>query len=106
MTETRLFNVTQHALHRALEMGITGDEINNAYTTPIETWRSPKYDCQMRHRGRITLSIDTNQEPPTIVTVLWSTPELWAASYQNGTGNGRNPRDAEQMTHLTRRKGT
>ncbi|QIS38635.1 hypothetical protein [Clavibacter capsici] len=106
MTDSRPFHVTQHALNRALEMGVTGDEINDAYNRPIEVWRSPKYDCQMRHRGRVTLSIDTNQEPPTIVTVLWSTPELWAASYEQGTGNGRNPRQAEQMAHLTRRKGT
>jgi hypothetical protein len=106
MTATRPFDITQHALNRALEMGVTANEINDAYNHPIEIWRSPKYDCQMRHKGRITLSINLDDERPRIVTILWSTPELWAASYQRGTGNGRDPRDQEQMAHLTKRKGT
>jgi hypothetical protein len=106
MTDARPFNITKHALERGLEMGVMADEIRQAFLAPAEVWHSPKYDTQMRHRDRVTLSIDIKQEPPMIVTVLWSTPELWAASYEQGTGNGRNPRDQEQMTHLTRRKGT
>jgi hypothetical protein len=106
MTHARPFDITKHALERGLEMGVLADEIRQAFLQPIEVWHSPKYDCQMRHRGRITLSIDMKGPTPNIITVLWSTPELWAASYEQGTGNGRNPRDEEQMTHLTRRKGT
>lgn len=106
MSDERPFSITQHALTRGLEMGVLADEIRQAFLAPTEVWHSAKYDTQMRHRNRVTLSVDMNSDTPTIVTVLWSTPELWEASYQAGTGNGRDPRNPEQMAHLTRRKGT
>jgi hypothetical protein len=106
MTDARLFTVTQHALKRSVEMGLEAAEIKDAFARPEEIWHSPKYGCQMRHRGRVTLSISMEDPTPVIVTVLWSTPELWAASYQNGGAEGRDERTPDEMAHLTRRKGT
>ena len=70
------FVMSQHAIQRALDMGIDGDAIRNCLLRPEDV--RPQYSYQGRDCydwGVITCVVDRPSN--TVVTVLWRTPELW-----------------------------
>lgn len=99
---TAQFTLSKHAIERALEMGVDGDEIRDAYDNPDEIFWSNKYQMYGYTRGRITLSI--SEERSCIVTILWASEHAWRADYARGGELGnRERRSSTDMQHLRRR---
>ena len=96
----KTWSMTKHAAERAVEMGLTPDEIRAAVEDPERTWVSPTYGKTNQTRGRITVALG-DLEPGTlhrrVITILWATQEDWRAAYRRGTAPGRAVRD---LSHL------
>jgi len=97
---TAQFTVSAHALQRALEMGVTGDEIRGAYEHPERIHWSVKHQKWTYTKGRIALGL--TDDHACIATVLWSTQEAWLADYERGAPADRQRRDISDMQHLRR----
>ncbi len=97
------FRMSRHALDRALEMDVAGDEIRACFDRPEDVIWSRKYSLFWFVRGRITLSV--SEDRTTVVTVLWSNERDWRADYARG-GNlqGRERRSHQDMSYLPRRR--
>lgn len=103
MTSQLPFTMSAHAIDRALEMGVAGEEIRLAYDRPSEVIWSVKYKAFCFIRGRITLAVSEDRK--TVATVLWSSEHGWRADYaRGGTMTGRERRPRTDMTHLPRRR--
>lgn len=104
MTTTPLpFTMSNHAVDRALEMGVTGEEIRACYDRPTDLIWSKKYKSWWFIRGRITLSI--TEDRACVITVLWSSENDWRADYARGGDlKGRERRSHTDMQHLPRRR--
>ena len=103
MTTQLPFRMSRHALDRALEMDVAGDEIRTCFDRPEDVIWSRKYGLFWFVRGRITLSV--SEDRTTVVTVLWSNERDWRADYARG-GNleGRERRSHQDMSYLPRRR--
>lgn len=78
--------VSRHAIDRALDMGITGEEIRDCLSDPQDIYKSKKYPDTLNYKhNRIVLAIRDN----TVVTVGWSTPDLWCEDLKKGIYGGR-----------------
>jgi hypothetical protein len=96
------FHMSKHALERALEMGVEGDEIRSAFEQPEETIWSQKYKSWWLIRGRITLSV--SEDRACVITVLWCTEHAWRLDYARGGDiTGRERRSRTDMAYLRRR---
>jgi hypothetical protein len=100
VTVQQPFTVSPHALQRALEMGITGEEIRRTFENPDRHYWSQKHQKWTYVRGRIALGMSEDQS--CIVTVLWSTQDGWLAEYERGTTHDRQERSLAEMQHLRR----
>jgi hypothetical protein len=91
---------TKHAIERALDMDVPGDEIRACYERPTNTYLSRKHDSYTFQRGRLALAIRRDQETgdDVVLTVLWATAEAWEHDYQQGAVADRPPRD--DLSHL------
>ena len=59
-------------------MALEPEEITAAMEHPNEVYWSHKYEARMYKRGRISLSVRTDDDgTQTVVTILWSSPDLW-----------------------------
>lgn len=88
------FTVTHHALERAIDMGVDGDEIREAFTNPRFKGATGS-DRQLRTRGRISLVV-THDSPPAIITVLWATVNAWQTDFDTTASRERD------QTHVNR----
>lgn len=80
------FTLTRHAIDRALDMAVTGEEIRNCILHPETVYRSRKYENTTNYRcGRIILAVRDS----AVVTVGWSTKELWCEDLDRGEYGGR-----------------
>jgi hypothetical protein len=100
VTVQQPFTVSPHALQRALEMGVTGEEIRRTFESPKDRFWSQKHQSWTYVHGRIALGIDEDQS--RIITVLWSTQDGWLAEYKRGTTQDRQERSLAEMQHLRR----
>jgi len=97
------FTMSRHALDRALEMDVAGDEIRECYERPIQIIWSRKYSAFWYVRGRITLSV--TEDRACVITVLWSNERDWRADYARGGDlTGRERRSHQDMNYLPRRR--
>lgn len=102
MTPQLPFTMSKHAIDRALEMGVTGEEIRATYDRPADIIWSIRYRAYCYTRGRVTLAI--TEDRSTVVTVLWSSEHGWRADYARGGDlAGRERRIRKDMQHLRRR---
>jgi hypothetical protein len=103
MTTQLPFRMSKHALERALEMNVAGEEIRACYERPVEMMWSQKYACWWFIRGRVTLSV--TEDRTCVITVLWSNEHDWRADYARGGDlTGRERRTRTDMNHLPRRR--
>lgn len=97
------FNMSHHALSRAVEMELEGDEIRNAFLDPDAIVRSKTHPGWNYRRGRITLGV--SEDRAWVTTVVWSTQQDWEAYYARGGDlTGRERRTRTDMNHLPRRR--
>lgn len=102
MTTQLPFTMSAHAIDRALEMGVTGEEIRHAYDRPSDVIWSTRYSAYCYIRGRITLAV--TEDRTRVMTVLWSSEHGWRADYaRGGDMAGRERRTSKDMHHLPRR---
>lgn len=103
MTTPLPFTMSNHALDRALEMGVTGEEIRACYDNPEDMYWSQKHQKWCYTRGRIALGITEDHQ--RVATVLWSNENDWRADYARGGDlTGRERRSHTDMQHLPRRR--
>lgn len=82
------FVITKHVLERALDMGVTGDEIRKCLENPKTVVPSAAYPGRFNFdRGRITCVV--NREDMAVLTVLWANDRLWKKDLRAGTYGGR-----------------
>lgn len=102
MTSHLPFTMSKHAIDRALEMGVTGEEIRAAYDRPAEIIWSSRYKAFCYVRGRVTLAV--TEDRTCVMTVLWASEHGWRGDYaRGGTMTGRERRNSKDMQHLPRR---
>lgn len=91
---------TKHAIERALDMNVPGEEIRACYEQPTNTYFSQKHGSWTYQRGRLALALKRDEETgdDAIVTVLWATAEAWENDYQQGAVSDRPPRS--DLSHL------
>lgn len=68
------WEMTQHAIDRALDMAVDGELIGLALADPEgrkKTCDSTNPDVELWSRGRLTLAVNPKQK--RVVTVLWNT---------------------------------
>lgn len=103
MTVHLPFTMSKHAVERALEMNVTGEEIRVCYDRPEDIIWSQKYAGWWFIRGRITLSV--SEDRACVITVLWSNEKDWRADYARGGDlTGRERRSHQDMSYLPRRR--
>lgn len=73
------FKMSHHAIERALEMNLDGEDIRNTYEDPEQIYWSVKYEAWNYLRGSLCLAVKEDTGGDVVVTVLWATPEAWAA---------------------------
>lgn len=71
------FVMTKHAIERALDMNVEGDEIREAFENPERIYWSPRHDSWNYQRGRVCLGVKEAEGQHLILTVLWATDEAW-----------------------------
>jgi hypothetical protein len=87
------FTLSPHAIERALEMSVEGDEITDAMRHPEWSYLNYKYNNWCLTAGRITVCVNVRDGQARIVSVLWSTKDGWLADYARGGTTDRTPRD-------------
>lgn len=98
-TSSRPFDLTKHAIERALDMGVSGDEILHAVNDPQAV--RPSGGRELRTHGRITVVFAP--EPRLVVSVLWryqttrKTDVLRAANYGRAAENATYSRERERL---------
>lgn len=81
--------LTKHAIARALDMGVEGDEIRQALLHPERVRKSRIYkDTKNYTAGRISLAVCNNH----VITVVWSSQELYDEDLSRGDYDGRTSR--------------
>ncbi|WP_144721185.1 hypothetical protein [Cellulosimicrobium sp. TH-20] len=106
----KTWSMTKHAAERAVEMGLTPEEIRAAVEEPERWWVSPTYGKTNQTRGRITVALGELEEGTLnrkVITILWATQEAWRAAYRSGgTAAGRPVRDLSHLpsAHRGRRR--
>lgn len=101
MSTKRPFAMSNHAIARALEMGLNGDDIREAFVNPDSIVASNTHPGWNYRRGRITLGVSADRE--CVTTIVWSTQDAWEADYaRGGIFDGREPRSKEDMSYLRR----
>lgn len=94
-----MFAMSDHAVRRALDMGVEGDEIRDAFLNPRFIGNTSN-GRELRTRGRISLVVTKETIPPVVVTVLWATANGWVQDHEH-IGSRTGP-DAEHMERLRR----
>lgn len=86
------FIMSKHAIDRALDMAVDGQEIRDAFERPRDKYFSARTQSWWLTRGRVTLAVST-AEPPVVTTILPATAAAWAADQEFEPLEGRESRD-------------
>lgn len=77
--------ISNHALTRMVEMGMSPEEIQEIILHPDEIWDSTKYPGTQSHkRGGYTLAIKKNEDCWIICTALYGTLSDWMRADREG----------------------
>ena len=83
------FTMTEHAISRALDMAVEGSEIRQAMLHPETIYQSKVYPDTMNYTaGRITIAVRDER----VITIGWSSYELWHEDMAKGEYGGRTSR--------------
>lgn len=84
------FVVSRHAVDRALDMGVKGEEIRQCLLHPDRVVRSRRYPARKNYRrGRVMCAVEGHR----VVTVVWSSVDGWREDLEgNPEYNGRSYR--------------
>ena len=99
----RPFDLTQHAIQRALDMGVDGDEIAQAVNHPQSVRESD--GRELRTHGRVTVVFAPG--PRLVVSVLWRYQSTRRTDVRRAADYGRTaktPRYEREREYLRRRK--
>lgn len=69
--------MTKHAIDRALDMAIEGEEIREAFIHPERIYWLPRHEAWTYQRGRIALGVREEGKTHLVLTILWATDEAW-----------------------------
>lgn len=84
------FEMTKHAIDRALDMALEGAEIRETVTRPRDSYWSDRTQSWHRTRGRLTACVVVAADGvETVRTFLWSKPSGWVADAELGEYGGR-----------------
>jgi len=87
-----MFQLSKHALDRALDMGLTPEQIRNVVLTPeIRIWsKSEKHgDAWLQRCGDLTAFVLDADEGRFVITFVWATDDAWKQDLAIGTYGGR-----------------
>ena len=98
MMSTARFTLSAHAIERALDMALDGDEIRRAVETPSEVRPDPRGGVECRTAGRIVVVF--NPAARVVVTVYWRYQAQRKADANRGAYYGR---EAESPKHAQHR---
>lgn len=76
------FVMSQHAVKRALDMCVDGEEIADAYHRPRDVSRAGAMK-EYRTRGRVSVVVALDGVVPVVTTVLWATANGWVADMES-----------------------
>ncbi|OMC55441.1 hypothetical protein A5747_13715 [Mycobacterium sp. IS-836] len=76
--------ITPHAIDRALDMGVAGEEIRQCLLNPDSVTKSRKHKGFNHRAGRITCGVVQHR----VVTVVWSSKEGWRDDLGEGHAYG------------------
>ena len=86
----RQWQISKHALERALDMQLDGRDIFAALDHPDQITDSIKYPNSKHYRhGDFALSISFDYEIPVICTIVWATQQAWRDDLSHHTYGGR-----------------
>jgi hypothetical protein len=86
----REFEVSNHAVERALQMALDPDDIRAAVMRPRSSFWSDRTDSEWRTRGKITACVVVNADGVLMVkTFLWAKASGWVADGEVGSYEGR-----------------
>jgi len=95
------FIVSRHACERILDMAISPDEVRAAFERPLAAIQSGKSNAWYLTRGRITLVL-SDDETPTLMTVIWARASDLAADQQLPALPGRESTKPHQTREVQR----
>lgn len=73
------FEMSPHAVERALDMGLEGHEIREAMESADQIYWSQKYEAWTYQKGRVALGVVEKGLTYVVTTVLWARDSDWAA---------------------------
>lgn len=68
------FHITKHAISRALDMGVSADEVRRCLLHPETMVKSQRHPGHNYRAGRITCAVSPGKQ---VLTVVWSSPDGW-----------------------------
>lgn len=74
--------MTKHAVDRALEMAVGGEEIRECLERPRRAFYDSAHGVWVYSRGRISLPVAFEAQGPRVTTVLWSSDGGWRTDAQ------------------------
>ena len=81
--------VTNHALKRMVEMGMTPEEIRDLIANPEERYESKKYPGSFGHKsGKFCLAIKPKGNRLMVVTAIYSSVQDWLDATISGDYTG------------------
>ena len=92
------FTMSRHAMNRALEMGLDGEDVRAAILNPRYVGPAPE-GREYRTRGKVT-AVVTQEIPMTVVTLLWATVAAWQNDHD--TLHSRTDRDQVHVNKVRR----
>lgn len=101
---TATFTVSHHALSRALDMNVTGDEIRDTFEKPRRTYYSRETASTWNTRGRITVCWrqGTSDLLPVITTIVWATTNAWTDDDQYAPIAGREHKTVDDVRRVAK----
>lgn len=100
--KNRPFHLTDHAIARALDMGVDGDEIARAVLNPQDI-HNGKNGAEIRVAGRVAVVF--NPAVSLVVTVMWHYASTRRTDVRRGMNYGRDA-VSEKNTTIRRSKRT
>lgn len=77
--------ITDHALTRMTEMGVTPEEFKNLLSDPEETYTSQKYpDAKCHRRDKFAMALKLENQCLIVITMLYATLEDWCDAAREG----------------------
>lgn len=85
MLDPNEFRFSKHFQRRALDMGLTPEQIADVLLHPETVSDSHKYPGSQNYRlGDLTFGVDVSQSPKVAVTAVWSNEQAWDRDMARG----------------------